>query len=289
MTLLLNTAHLAIATDLAEALRWYEEHPDATVIAGGTEVMAEVALEELKPQGCLHIGRVDELQRVRINDQVITIGAGTTIERLMQADLAAASPLLAQVASSIGTPQSRRRGTVGGNLGGGQPDRSLAPALLALGCSVVLCSHSRGERRLPLGDFLVDRGRTALAADELITSFEVQRCHGFQAFTMVGPRPALVYPTVAIALVVNPTAQTLALGIGNAAATAIRANKAESLSNALDWGRQATSDDVAHNFGELAASATSPIDDVQASAEYRRHAVSVMARRLLQRAFPSTT
>lgn len=287
MTLLLSTPHLAVATDLADALSWYQQHPQATVIAGGTEVLADVALEERQPQGYLHIGRVDELQRVKITDALITLGAGTTIERLMQADLAEASPLLAQVAGSIGTPQSRRRGTVGGNLGGGQPDRSLAPALLALGTSVVLCSHSRGERRLPLADFLVDRGRTALAADELITSFEVQRCPGFQAFTLVGPRHALVYPTVAMALVVNPTAQTLALGIGNAAATAIRADQAESLSSTLDWGRQTLSDDMARHFGELAAAATSPIDDVQASADYRRHAVAVMARRLLQRAFSS--
>lgn len=287
MTLLLSTPHLAVATDLADALSWYQQHPQATVIAGGTEVLADVALEERQPQGYLHIGRVDELQRVKITDALITLGAGTTIERLMQADLAEASPLLAQVAGSIGTPQSRRRGTVGGNLGGGQPDRSLAPALLALGTTVVLCSHSRGERRLPLADFLLDRGRTALAADELITSFEVQRCPGFQAFTLVGPRHALVYPTVAMALVVNPTAQTLALGIGNAAATAIRADQAESLSSTLDWGRQTLSDDMARHFGELAAAATSPIDDVQASADYRRHAVAVMARRLLQRAFSS--
>lgn len=287
MTLLLSTPHLAVATDLADALSWYQQHPQATVIAGGTEVLADVALEERQPQGYLHIGRVDELQRVKITDALITLGAGTTIERLMQADLAEASPLLAQVAGSIGTPQSRRRGTVGGNLGGGQPDRSLAPALLALGTSVVLCSHSRGERRLPLADFLVDRGRTALAADELITSFEVQRCPGFQAFTLVGPRHALVYPTVAMALVVNPTAQTLALGIGNAAATAIRADQAESLSSTLDWGRQTLSDEMARHFGELAAAATSPVDDVQASADYRRHAVAVMARRLLQRAFSS--
>lgn len=287
MTLLLSTPHLAVATDLADALGWYQQHPQATVIAGGTEVLADVALEERQPQGYLHIGRVDELQRVKITDALITLGAGTTIERLMQADLAEASPLLAQVAGSIGTPQSRRRGTVGGNLGGGQPDRSLAPALLALGTTVVLCSHSRGERRLPLADFLLDRGRTALAADELITSFEVQRCPGFQAFTLVGPRHALVYPTVAMALVVNPTAQTLALGIGNAAATAIRADQAESLSSTLDWGRQTLSDDMARHFGELAAAATSPIDDVQASADYRRHAVAVMARRLLQRAFSS--
>lgn len=287
MTMLLNTNHLAVATDLAEALLWHHDHPGATVIAGGTEVLGDVALEERTPQGYLHIGRVAELQRVSIDDHAITLGAGTTIERLTHADLAAASPLLAQVASSIGTPQARRRGTVGGNLGSGQPDRSLAPAFLALGCTVVLQSHAHGERRLPLAEFLDGRGRTALKPGELLTSFVVSRCSGFQAFTLVGPRHALVYPTVSTALVVNPDEQRLALGIGNAAETAIRASQAEALARAIDWSQPTISDELAHRFGELAAAATSPVDDVQASADYRRHAVAVMARRLLQRAFRS--
>lgn len=288
MTMLFCTNHLAVATELSDALRWYHDHPNATLLSGGTEVMADVALEEHSPKGFLHIGRVDELRRVSISDERIVLGAGTTMERLTQPDLASASPLLAQVARSIGTPQSRRRGTVGGNLGAGQPDRSLAPALLALGCSVVLQSESRGERHLPLADFLLGRGQTALASDELISSLVIGRCNGFQAFTMVGPRHALVYPTVATALVVNPVERTLALGIGNAAETAIRANQAASLSSHVDWESQTVTHELVQHFGELAAAATSPVDDIQASADYRRHAVAVMARRLLQRAFPSS-
>jgi len=287
MTMLIHSKHLAVATDLAEALHWRQEHPQATVIAGGTEVMADVALDERHLQGCLHIGRITELQTVTINSTTIELGAATTMERLTRSDIAAASPLLAQVAASIGTPQARRRGTVGGNLGSGQPDRSLAPALLALGCDVVLRSHAQGERRLPLADFLIDRGCTKLGADELIIGLVVQRCSGFQAFTMVGPRPALVYPTVSTALVVDPDRRTLALGLGNAGATALRSSTAEALASSLDWQGCQISDALAEQFGQLAAAETAPIDDVQASADYRRHAVAVMARRLLQRAFTS--
>ena len=287
MSLLISCGSLAVASDLQEALRWRQDHPGATVIAGGTEVLADMALDQQPPRAILHVGRIEALQTVAISAERILLGAATTLQRLTHADIAAASPLLAQVAASIGTPQARRRGTVGGNLGGGQPDRSLAPALLALGCSLVLQSSSRGERRLPLRDFLLDRGRTALAPDELITALEVQRCEGFQAFTMVGPRPALVYPTVATALVVDRNRRSLALGIGNAGATALRSPGAEALASALDWSGAPLSDDLAARFGALAADDTAPIDDVQASADYRRHAVAVMARRLLQRAFAS--
>jgi len=289
MTMLVRSSHLAVATDLGEALQWRQEHADATVVAGGTEVLADVALEEHHPKSYLHIGRITALQSVTITAQQIVLGAGVTLERLSRPDIATASPLLAQVAASIGTPQSRRRGTVGGNLGSGQPDRSLAPALLALGCSVVLQSHAQGERRLSLDSFLVDRGSTAMAPDELITALEIERCDGFQAFTMVGPRPALVYPTVSSALVVNRERQTLALGLGNAAATAMRSARAEALAGNLIWQGGPLSDDLAEQFGQLAAAETTPIDDRQASAEYRRHAIAVMARRLLQRAFASPT
>ena len=287
MTMLIRSSHLAVATDLNGALHWRQEHPDATVIAGGTEVLADVALEEHHPRGYLHIGRIAALQSVTITDQQIVLGAGVTIERLTKPDIAAASPLLAQVAASIGTPQARRRGTVGGNLGSGQPDRSLAPALLALGCTVVLQSQARGERRLSLESFLIDRGQTGLAPGELITALEIERCEGFQAFTMVGPRPALVYPTVSTALVVNRQRRTLALGLGNAGPTAVRSARAEALGSQLDWQGGPLSDELAKQFGQLAATETAPIDDVQASAEYRRHAIAVMARRLLQRAFAS--
>ena len=285
MSMLLHSTHLVVASDLAEALRWRQDHPDAAVVAGGTEVMADVALEQHRPRGFLHIGRIEALQTVTIQDDTILLGTATTIERLTQADIAAASPLLAQAAASIGTPQARRRGTVGGNLGGGQPDRSLAPALLALGCTVVLHSHARGERRLSLDAFLIDRGRNALAPDELITALEVRRCDGFQACTTVGPRAALVYPTVATALVVDPSRRTLALGLGNAGATALRSPSAEALASAIDWPGGRVTGELSERFGVLAAADTAPIDDVQASADYRRHAVAVMARRLLERAF----
>lgn len=289
MTMLIRSSRLAVATDLAEALQWRQEHPDATVIAGGTEVLAEMALEQHQPRGFLHIGRIASLQTVTISSEAITLGAATTIERLTQADIASACPLLAQVGASIGTPQARRRGTVGGNLGAGQPDRSLAPALLALGCEVVLQSRARGERRLPVGDFLLNRGSTALAGDELITSLEVKRCHGFQAFTLVGPRSALVFPTVATALVVDPRHRTLALGLGNAGETALRSPGAEALAAAVDWSGGPLPLELAAEFGDRAAADSAPIDDVQASAAYRRHAVAVMARRLLQRAFATLT
>jgi len=290
MTHLIENNHLAVATDLEEALQWRRNQPGTRVIAGGTELLADQALELFRPNGYLHVGRVEALQSIAIDEQTIHIGSGVTIERLGQGALAEASPILAQLAHTIGTPQARRRGTVGGNLGNGLPDRSLAPALLALGCSVSLQSYERGKRSLPLADFLLGRGRTALAADELITEVVVQRRRGFQRYTQVGPRAALVYPTVGTALVVDPTTRWLALGIANAADTAIRAEQAEAEATAgVPWQQGQLPDGVAEAFGQRAAEACSPQDDQQASAAYRRHAVAVMAKRLLEEAFSAPT
>lgn len=292
MSHLLENDHLAVATDLEEALRWRRQHPGARVIAGGTEVLADQALELFRPNGYLHVGRVEALQSIAIDGPTIRIGAGVSIEQLGQGELAAAAPILAQLAQTIGTPQARRRGTVGGNLGNGLPDRSLAPALLALGCSVSLRSSERGERQLPLATFLQGRGSTALADDELIIAVTLQRRQGFQRYTQVGPRAALVYPTVATALVVDPATRWLALGIANAADTAIRAEQAEAEAvAAIDWDQGRLPDGLAEQFGRRAAEACNPCNDQQASAAYRRHAVAVMARRLLEEAFaaPTTT
>jgi CO/xanthine dehydrogenase FAD-binding subunit len=290
MTHLLENDNLAVATDLDDALQWRRKHPGARVIAGGTEVLADQALELFRPSGYLHVGRIEALQAIAIDEYTIRIGAGVSIERLGQGALAEALPILAQLAQTIGTPQARRRGTVGGNLGNGQPDRTLAPALLALGCNVAMRSSARGERSLPLGDFLLAKGRTALADDELITDVIVQRRQGFQRYTQVGPRAALVYPTVATALVVDPSTRWLALGIANAADTAIRAEQAETEAvAAIHWEQGRLPAGLAEQFGQWAAEACTPCDDQQASAAYRRHAVGVMARRLLEEAFAATT
>lgn len=286
MTQFPSNDYLAVATTLEEALAWRQRHPQARVIGGGTELMADQALELFRPAGYLHVGRIAELQAIAISEETITIGAGVTIERLGQGDLAKALPILSQLAQTIGTPQARRRGTVGGNLGSGMPDRSLAPALLALGCTVMVHSAARHERSLPLKDFLLGRGRTALAADELITGLVVQRRNGFQRYSQVGPRAALVYPTVATALVVDPEHRWLALGIANAADTAIRAEQAEHQAAAqINWEERSLPPGLAEQFGTWAAEACTPSSDEQATATYRSHAVAVMARRLLEDAF----
>ncbi len=146
---------------------------------------------------------------------------------------------------------------MGGNLGNGMPDRSLAPALLALGCSVTLHSHERGKRSLPLPTFLLGSGRTALAADELITAVACSAGNGFQRYTQVGPRAALVYPTVA-----RPwwwiRQRWLALGIANAADTAIRAEQAEAEAAASSTGSNAAAGRPGRTFGQWAAEACTP-------------------------------
>ena len=287
MTHLLHSDHLAVATNLKEALAWRQGHPQARVIGGGTELMADQALELFRPAGYLHVGRIDALQAVVMGDDTIVIGAGLTIERLGRGALAQALPILAQLAQTIGTPQARRSGTVGGNLGSGMPDRSLAPALLALGCCVTLHSAERGERSLPLPAFLLGRGRTALAADELITAVAVQRRTVFSATPRWGHGRHWCIPPCQRPWWWIHQSRWLALGIGNAADTAIRVEQAERQVVAqINWNQRSLPAGLAEQFGQWAAEACTPCSDEQASAAYRRHAVAVMSRACWKRPSP---
>jgi CO/xanthine dehydrogenase FAD-binding subunit len=207
------------------------------------------------------------------------------IARLLDDPLAASIPLLGRAARAFGTRQVRNRATVGGNIASGLPDRTLSPCLLALEATVHIESLD-GARELPIAEFLTGPGRTALGPGEIITAVTVPRVEGFQDYTMIGPRNAQFYVTVSVALVVDAAARGVRLGLGNAGPTALRAREAEAFARtAIDWDNGRVSEDTAREFGEIAATHCDPPSDVTSSAAYRRHAVGVMARRILSQAF----
>ena len=265
----------------SEALEMKAAHPEAMPLAGGTDVMVELNLDRHRPAAILDLTRVQELTEWGSDDGHLRIGAGVTYTRLID-ELGDRLPGLAIASRTVGSPQIRNRGTVGGNLGTSSPAGDAHPPLLASDAQVELASRS-GLRRVPVREFFIGPKRNAMKADELIAAFLVQPAPGPQQFSKVGTRNAMVVAVCSFALALDPEKRTVGTGIGSAGPTPLRAVEAEDfIQGELDWeNRSAPSEAALRRFGELAASAAKPIDDVRGTAAYRRHALAVMARRCL--------
>jgi CO/xanthine dehydrogenase FAD-binding subunit len=265
----------------AEALEAKAAHPDAVPIAGGTDVMVELNFDKHRPAALLDLNRVDDLAQWWTDDGRVRLGAGVSYTRVID-ELGDALPGLAMASRTVGSPQIRNRGTVGGNLGAASPAGDAHPALLAALADVEVAS-TRGSRTIPVAEFFTGVKRNALAPDELIAAVWITPPTGPQQFSKIGTRNAMVISVAAFGLALHPDRRVVGTGIGSAAPTPRRAPDAEAfVAGELDWdGRSALSDSVAREFGERVRAAASPIDDVRGTAAYRLHSLSVMARRAL--------
>lgn len=268
-------------TSLTEALEMKSAVPAAVPIAGGTDVMVELNFDHRRPAALLDLTNVAALAEWSEDNGRITFGAGLPYTRLID-ELGDALPGLAMASRTVGSPQIRNRGTVGGNLGAASPAGDTHPVLLACD-AVVEVASVRGARMIPAAEFYLGVKRNALEPDELIVAVHVPRATGPQQFAKIGTRNAMVIAVCSFGLALHPAQRRVGAAIGSAAPTPRRATEAEEfLAESLDWeGRSAPEDSVKRRFGELVASATAPIDDVRGSAAYRRHALSVLARRTL--------
>ena len=270
-------------TTWAEALAMKAANPDALPIAGGTDVMVEINFDRQRPAAFLDLTRVAELSEWAQDGDHLRIGAGVTYTRLIE-ELGDRLPGLAMASRTVGSPQIRNRGTVGGNLGSASPAGDAHPPLLASGAIVELSSRA-GTRRLPVSEFYVGPKRSAMRKDELIAAFLIEPKRGPQQFSKVGTRNAMVIAVCSFALAIDPERRRIGTGIGSAAPTPVMAPEAERfLAGVLDerglWEKPAEVDESAlDRFGELVAAAARPIDDVRGTAAYRRRALAVMARR----------
>jgi CO/xanthine dehydrogenase FAD-binding subunit len=269
----------------SDALAVKADHPDATPIAGGTDLMVELNFGHRRPAALLDLTRVPDLADWQRRDGTVRIGAGVSYARIIT-ELGELVPGLAKASRTVGSPQIRNRGTVGGNLGSASPAGDAHPPLLASG-AVVEVASVRGVRRIPLGDFFTGVKRNALAPDELIAAVEVPVAAGPQEFAKVGTRNAMVIAVCSVGLALDPVARTVGVAIGSAAPTPRRASEAErfaaaAISDQGLWESGGGLDPgLLHRFGGLVAAAAAPIDDVRGSAAYRRHALAVLGRRAL--------
>ncbi|HEY8814775.1 MAG TPA: FAD binding domain-containing protein [Candidatus Dormibacteraeota bacterium] len=267
----------------AEALQMKSAHPEAMPIAGGTDVMVEINLDRHRPVAIIDLTRIRELNEWAAEGELLRIGAGVTYARII-GELGDRLPGLAMASRTVGSPQIRNRGTVGGNLGSASPAGDAHPVLLATDAVVELASTT-GTRRLPAREFFTGPKRNAMRKDELIAAFLVAPSTGPQQFSKVGTRNAMVIAVCSFGLALDPERRHVGTGIGSAAPTPVTADEAERfLESALDerglWDKPAPVEASAlQRFGDLVAAAAKPIDDVRGTAAYRRHALAVMARR----------
>jgi CO/xanthine dehydrogenase FAD-binding subunit len=253
---------------LDEALRLKAEHPAALPIQGGTDVMVALNFDRARPEALLNLNEVAELRGWSRENGSLRLGAGLTYTEALSGELAEALPALAEASRTVGSPQIRNRGTVGGNLGTASPAGDALPPLLVEGARVELASTARGVRQLPVEEFVVGVKRNALAEDELIVAVLVDPSRQPQTFMKVGPRNAMVIAVCSLALVADRERGEVRAALGSSAPGV------PLVSAPLD---------EAADFPERVAAAASPIDDVRGTAAYRRHALRVLTQRALER------
>jgi CO/xanthine dehydrogenase FAD-binding subunit len=269
-----------------EALELKAAHPEAVPIAGGTDLMVDLNFDRIRPQVILDLTRIPELTESGPDNGQLRVGAGVTYTRLIE-ELGDHLPGLAIASRTVGSPQIRNRGTVGGNLGTSSPAGDALPPLFASNADVELASRS-GIRRISVGEFVTGPKQNCQADDELIAAFHISPADGPQQFAKIGTRNAMVIAVCSLALSIWPGRRTVAACIGSAGPTPIRATDAERFITGLleerdFWSSPKPIPEAAlARFGELVALAARPIDDVRGTARYRHHALGVLGRRTLR-------
>lgn len=280
---------VVVATTLDEALHALADEPTASPLAGGTDLMVEVNMGHRRPTGIISINRVAELRTWTIDRDAGTlrIGSAVTYGEIMSDPLAAWVPALAQAGRTVGSPQIRAAATIGGNLATSSPAGDGLPVLAALDATIHLRSL-HDQRDVPFADFITGPKRNCLQPGELIEAVTVPIAAGWQGFAKVGVRNAMVIATANVALVVDDAQRTVHCALGSVGPVIIRCTAAEAIAAAdVDFEAQSVNDDTLQRFSEAAAAAARPIDDHRSTADYRRHAIGVLAGRLLRRAFPN--
>jgi CO/xanthine dehydrogenase FAD-binding subunit len=249
---------------LEAALLLKAERPDAVAIQGGTDVMVELNFDRGRPPALINLNEVEALRGWSRENGTVWLGAGLTYSEAMAPPLSDLLPALAEASRTVGGPQIRNRGTIGGNLGTSSPAGDAIPPLLVGEAQVKLVSI-RGDRIVPLVDFLVGPKRNAMERDELIAGVYVTPSAGRETFMKVGPRNAMVISVVSLAVRVDGDIRA-AFGSAGPVPALVRGGTHE-----------------VHAFPERVADAAKPIDDVRGTARYRRHALRVLTKRALER------
>jgi len=276
---------------LEEAVSLLAEHGErAQVMAGGTNLLVWMKMEQAAPEVVINIGKLPGLQGIEAEDGLkIKIGALTSIwdlrnALLLQADYTA----LAEACASFGSTQIQLTGTIGGNVCNGSPASDTVPALMALGAELVLIGPD-GERVVPLEEFLIGTGKTALRPGELLVSVvlppfthHASRITHASAFVKISRVRADLAKASAAATIVRDgdTITDCRLAFGSVGPTVMRCREAEQMLIGEPF-----SPELALEAGQAASRAVTPIDDIRSTAWYRREVVKALAHDVLRAAW----
>lgn len=269
-----------IPSSLDEATQLLSVNPGAHLLTGGTDMMVEVNFNHRHPETVIALRNIPEFQKWSIDTAsgLVHIGSSVPYATMERGELAEALPALAEAARTVGSPQIRAAGSIGGNLGTCSPAGDSLPVLSALDAVVHLQSES-SHRSVPFAEFMVAPKKNSRLPNEIITGVSIPVTNGWQGYAKVGVRNAMVISVASVCLAIHDGKVRVALG--SVGPTIIRCTKSEAWINSV--GLENVNQTIAQEFGEHVRGESRPIDDHRSTAEYRRHAVGVLAARLLLR------
>lgn len=255
--------------------------PEAEVYAGGTDLLVRVRREAVRPGALICLERIDKLRVIEDRPEAIFIGAGVTHRRLLDSPVIRRHcPVLAQAVAQLGSPQIRNMGTIGGNVATASPAGDTLPPLVVMGAEVEL-RHAGGTRHLPLTDFIKGPGRTDLGAGEIVSGVRIPKKphYTLHHFEKVGRRSALAIAVVSLAACIQPSergdVKQARLAWGSVGPTVMTVPGAEACLAGRPLGPASLA-----AAAEAARRALDPIDDVRATADYRRRVAGNLLLRL---------
>ena len=265
---------------VAEMLALLAAHPAGRVIAGGTDYWVQQRRLPA-PAALLSVERLEELQQVARRENGIFIGAGVTYQQLLELPiLEEAFSVLRQAISAVGSPPIRHSGTLVGNVCTASPAGDTLPPLYVLGASVEVAGE-KGRRSLPIAEFIEGPGRIGLAAGEFVTGVQIPWAEEqvSSAYFKVGRRKALAISIASLAaqwkLQADKTIACMKLAWGSVGPTVVRLPQVEAFLQG-----KPLNDEVLRRAGELVKDGVTPLDDIRASAAYRRQLAGNLLLRL---------
>jgi carbon-monoxide dehydrogenase medium subunit len=285
-----SVASFATPTTLAEAVALKQSlGEEALYVAGATDVGVQLRRRLLEPAHLIGLGGLAELKGIEDEDGEIGVGGGVTHRELERSPLLEGGAVaLREACRTVGAVQTRNVGTIGGNLANASPAADTAPVLLALRAAVDVTGPD-GDRTILIDDFFTGYRRTALAPAEVIHRIRIPAAAGPRgsAFLKLGRRKAMEISIVCVAVSLeledDGTIGSAGIGLGSVAEVAVRAAAAEEalVGASPDEGVLAAA-------SAAAADTCRPIDDVRATAAYRRAMVPVLVGRALRLALQRT-
>ena len=273
------------AHSVEDALLQLSEHPNSEPLAGCTNTLVDARARRRMPQVVVDINSLQDLRYARRENGVVRLGARTTLTDCLRLPFfEAQAPVLKNMAAEFAGELIRNRATLAGNIAYASPAADVVPPLLALDAQVTLISTRRGVRIMPLTDFITGPRKTILSQDELISeiSFPVPDGEVRSGYFKFALRRAMAISLVsgAVVLVMNDgRIRQARIALGAVAPKPYRVTGAEKLLEG-----QAPVMDLVREAARMAADSTDPIDDIRASANYRREMTQVMMRRIIEKA-----